>query len=386
MARFIEPRNIRSMLKKEFRQLFRDPRLRAMVFGPPVLMLLLFGYAVNTDVNEVRFAYSDGDRTYASRNFIDSFSASPVFRLYATVDSAPGAVALLDRGEIDFYLQIDPGFSERLKKGLTADIQVILDGTDSSRAAVTMSYINTITAAYSEQIMKQRIRLSVMRQGAAGRRMPGGVAMEERIFFNQAITSRNYFLPGVIGLLIALVTIMVTSMSIVKERESGTIEQINVSPLRPQEYIMGKMIPFSIVAMIDICLATFITIFWFNVPFQGSFLFLLGSGVVFIISTLAVGLYISTISETQQQAMLSSFLFFIPAIMLSGFIFPVYSMPESIQMVTWLNPLRYFIEIIRGVFLKGTGIAVLWKQLALMLALGLGLLLLSVKRYSKRTA
>jgi ABC-2 type transport system permease protein len=384
MARLIDRRNIQSMLKKEFRQLFRDPRMRAMIFGPPVLMLLLFGYAVNTDVNDVAFALLDSDRSAASREYASLFTASPHFTLHAAVDSAGPAVTMLDRGEIDFFLNIERGFSKKIKRGEGAHVQFLIDGSDSSRASVIIAYVNAIMASYSEKIMRSRITAALQIHGVAGAAMPGSIDLRERVFFNQEMTSRNYFLPGVIGLVIALITIMVTSMSIVKERESGTIEQINVSPLSPLEYIAGKMAPFSIVAIIDICLATGLTIFWFGVPFRGSFVFLLLSGAAFILSTLAVGLYISTISTTQQQAMLSSFLFFIPAIMLSGFIFPIYAMPESIQMITWLNPLRYFIEIIRSVFLKGVGIAVLWKQLIFMLLLGAGLLLLSVKRYHKR--
>ncbi len=372
------------MLKKEFRQLLRDPRLRAMIFGPPIIMLMLFGYAVNTDVREAPLAVVDCDKTSTSRDFIGAFAASPVFKLHSYADSAKTAVDLLDRGEIDFFIQIEPGFSQKLKKGITAEVQVVLDGSDSSRASVIMSYINIITAEYAQSKTRQKITSAVLLHGAAGRKLPGNISLEQRIFFNQALTTTNYFLPGVIGLLIALITIMVTSMSIVKERESGTIEQINVSPLKPMEYIMGKLIPFAVVAFVDICIVTFLAIFWFNVPFQGSFIFLLISGIAFILSTLAVGLYISTISTTQQQAMLSSFLFFIPSIMLSGFIFPIYSMPPSIQIITWFNPLRYFIEIIRAIFLKGVGITVLWKSLLLMLLIGGTLLFMSVRRYSKR--
>jgi len=384
--KFINPMNVRSMLKKEFKQLFRDPRMRAMIVGPPIIMLMLFGYAVNTDVNVVRMAVIDGDRTALSRDFISGFTSSPTFEFYAYVDSPAKAVEMLDRGDIDFFMQIERGFSRNIRKGLTAVAQVIIDGSDSSRASVIISYINAVILARNQELMKDRIRLAVLQHGAAGRKMPGSINLEQRIFFNQDLTSRNFFLPGVIGLLIALLTIMVTSMSIVKERESGTIEQINVSPLRPLEYILGKMVPFALVAFIDICIIVFLAITWFNVPFQGSFIFLLFSGIVFILSTLAVGLYISTISTTQQQAMLSSFLFFLPAMLLSGFVFPIYSMPESIQLVTYLNPLRYFMTIIRSVFLKGGNIMILWKDLLLLLLLGAALLFMSVKRYSKRMA
>ena len=384
MSSYININSIKSMLRKEFKQLFRDPRLRIMIIGPPILMLMLFGYAVNTDVDTVRLAVLDEDKTAMSRDFVRAFTASPTFEYYSAVDSSRYAVQMLDRGDIDFFLQIERGFSRNIRKGITTQVQVIVDGSDSSRASVVISYINSVVSTYTQALLRDRVTRAVLQKNAAGRQLPGGIVLEQRIFFNQSLVSINFFLPGVIGLLIALITIMVTSMSIVRERESGTIEQINVSPLRPVEYIMGKMIPFAIVAFVDICIVTFLAILWFHVPFRGSFVFLLFSGIVFILSTLSVGLYISTISATQQQAMLSSFLFFVPAILLSGFIFPIYAMPESIQIVTYLNPLRYFIEITRAIFLKGAGFMVLWKDVALMLLIGMALLFMSVKRYSKR--
>ena len=380
----IDMNNIKSMLQKEFKQLFRDPKLRIMVIVPPILMLLIFGYAVNTDVNKVRFAVLDEEKSAMSREVIEKFTASEYFTCYAYVFSPKGAVKMLDRGEIDFFLQIDKNFSRKIRKGLTAEIQVIVDGTDSSRASVIVSYINLVMNDFTLKHMKERVRLSMFRRKTPVVSFPGSVILKERIFFNQNLASINFYLPGVIGLLISLFTIMLTSMSIVKERESGTIEQINVSPLHPFEYIMGKLIPFAIIAFVDIIVITIIAISWFRVPFRGSFIFLLLCGMAYILAMLAIGLYISTSSTTQQQAMLSSFLFFIPAILFSGFIFPIYSMPWSIQLVTWLNPLTYFMTIIRGIFLKGVGFTVLWPDLFLLLAIGVSLVFLSVKRYSKR--
>ncbi len=380
----IDINNIKSMLKKEFKQLFRDPKLRIMVIVPPILMLLIFGYAVNTDVNNVSVAVLDEDKSAMSRQVIEKFTASEYFSFYGSVFSPKEAVKMLDKGEIDFFLQIDKNFSRKIRKGLTAEIQVIIDGTDSSRASVIVSYINFVMNDFTRKYMRERIKLSMFRHKTAVASFPGSVILKERIFFNQDLASINFYLPGVIGLLISLFAIMLTSMSIVKERESGTIEQINVSPLHPFEYIMGKLFPFAIISFVDIIIITILAIAWFRVPFRGSFIFLLLCGLVYILAMLAIGLYISTSSTTQQQAMLSSFLFFIPAILFSGFIFPVYSMPWSIQLVTWFNPLRYFIDIIRGIFLKGVGFTVLWPDLFLLLAIGLTLVLLSAKRYSKR--
>ncbi len=384
MKQTIKAKNIKGMLKKEFKQLFRDKRMRVVLIVPPIMMLIVFAYAVNTDVNEVRIAVLDEDKTTESRDFTGRFVNSPYFRLYASIDSPSQAVKMLDRGEIDFYMQIKKNFSRNVKKGATAEVQVIIDGSDSSRASIIMSYVNIASMNYIRDRLKDRVKIALLARGSRGIIMPGTVEPEQRIFFNQDLKSKNFFLPGIIGLLITLITIMLTSMSIVKEKESGTIEQINVSPLHPLEYIIGKMGPFALVAFGDIFIISILAIFWFGVPFKGSFLFLLACGIIYIMSTLAIGLFISTISKTQQQAMLSSFLFFLPAILFSGFIFPVYSMPESIQMITYIIPLRYFMDIIRGIFLKGVGITVLWDDILLMLIIGISLLFLSVKRYHKR--
>jgi ABC-2 type transport system permease protein len=350
----IKPANIRRMVKKEFLQLFRDRKLRLFIIAPPVLMLFVFGYAVNTDVNRVMIAVLDEDRSFMSRDFIARFTVSPYFSCYASVSSADEAAEMLDRGEADLFLHVERDFSRRIKKNSTGHVQAIVDGSDSTRASVIISYINSIMASFAMEKMSQRVRLGVMAHNSAGRALKGLVEMKERIYFNQDLLSGNFYLPGVIGLLIALITIMLTSMSIVKERESGTIEQINVSPLRPLEYIMGKTMPFAMVAFMDIILISLLTIAWFDVPFRGSFIFLLASGFFFILSTIAVGLFISTISMTQQQAMLSSFLFFIPSILLSGYIFPVYSMPEPEQLLI-ISSDAILYNCAAFVFLKASG-------------------------------
>ena len=383
MKGMIQLRNIKSMLKKEFAQLFRDKKMRLVMVGPPIIMMVVFGYAVNTDVNDVRMAVVDYDKTAESRQFIEEFTGSTYFSLYAYGYSAKELVPLLDRGEIDCLVQVERGFSDKMRSGNTAQVQIILDGSDSNRASVVRSYVNNVTASYSVAHFRERVQAQVRTRQKAGMRMPSGVELEHRVFFNPELKSRNYYLPGIIGLLISLITIMLTSMSIVKEREAGTIEQINVSPLKPLEYIAGKMIPFAVISFIIIFVVTFITITWFAVPFNGSFFFVMFTGLLYILSTLAVGLYISTISMTQQQAMLSSFLFFVPAILLCGFIFPIYAMPESVQLVAYLNPLTYYMNIVRGVYVGGVGALVLWKDVLAMVSIGVVLLFMSVKRFSK---
>jgi ABC-2 type transport system permease protein len=374
---------VKSFLRKEFKQLFRDRKMRFVLFAPPVVMMIIFGYSINLDVTSVGMAVLDQDRTAVSRSLIERFTASGYFVPKAYIEGPRDIDRLLDAGDAEFVLVVERGFAGKVRSGLTGSIQTIIDGTDSNRAAVIVSYVNQVTRDFSQQYLEGRIRTVMLNKGAA---LPGGrrnIDLQERSLFNPDLASRNYFLPGMLGLLLVLISVLLTAMSIVKEREAGTIEQIIVSPLRPMEYIAGKTIPFVIVSFIDIIIISAIIIFWFRVPFNGSILFLLASGLVFIFTTSAVGLFISTISRTQQQAMLSTFLFFMPAILLSGFIFPIYSMPDVVQLLTYLNPLRYYMAMVRGVFLKGTGIIILWKEFAALGALGLALFYFSARRFSR---
>jgi len=376
--------NIRIMIKKEFTLVMRDPKLRAIMIVPPILMSLVFGYAVNTDVTNVSFAVFDRDRTSLSREFLQQFIASPYFEMYAYLDSPKQSLRLIEKGDIDFYLEISNNFGKNLKIGKPVALQVILDGTDSSRASVIQSYINALTLSYVQERFISTIKIKVMQRLQSGI-SSGTIELIPRYWFNQDLKSINFYLPGVIAMLISLITIMLTAMSIVKEREAGTMEQIKVSPLKPNEYIIGKLIPFAIIAFVDIIVITAIAIFWFGIPFRGSFVFLLLCGAIYIISTLAIGLFISTVSSTQQQAMLSSFMFFVPAILFSGVIFPIYSMPVIFQLITYINPMRYFVEIVRSVFLKGTGITCLWQHMLILLIMGIGILRISVWQFGKRT-
>ena len=393
MKGLIRRKVIISMVKKELVQALRDPRIRFVLFGTPLLMILMFGYAVNTDVKDIRMAVMDEDKTAMSRKVIDKFTGSGYFYLVSYLHSPNELGPLMDKGEAEVFLHIENGLSKKVKSGRVSELQVIVDGTDSNRAAVISAYVNGIVQDFFLENYFNRIRAAVLLRSAAasasgastaGFTISSGVRVVERTFFNPDLLSRNFFLPGMIGFIVSLITIMLTSMSIVKERETGTMEQIIVSPVRPMEFIMGKTVPFAIVGFIDMFIVTMVSIFWFNVPFKGNILFLFLSGLLYILSTLSVGIFISTISRTQQQAMLSFFLFFIPAMLFSGFVFPIYAMPETIQVITYLNPLMYFIVIIRGVFLKGVGIAILWKELVLLLIIGIFLLYLSSRRLSRR--
>jgi len=376
--------SLEAFLIKEFKQMFRDPRMRLVIFAAPVIMLLILGYAVNTDVKDVKMTVFDEDRTRLSRELLEKFTGSGYFFVFNSLHSQSELDKVMNRGDAEVYIHIGKDFSKKIKAGKNSIIQIIVDGTDSSRAAVIVSYVDQITTLYSLDYLNKRVRLFILNRGIKGVKFRQNIEMKQRVFFNPDLSSRNFFLPVVLGLVVSLITIVLTSMSIVKERETGTIDQLIVSPIRPFELIAGKTVPFIIVSFFDVIIVTLITIFWFNVPFKGDFFFLFFACLLYIISTVSIGLYISTISKSQQEALLSTFLYFIPSLLFSGFIFPIYAMPQEIQLITYINPMAYFVRIIRGVFLRGTSFIELWKEMLMLLFIGGILIYLSTGRFRRR--
>jgi ABC-2 type transport system permease protein len=374
-------RRIYHFLVKEFIQAVRDPRLRFFLIAPPMIQLMMYGYAINFDIQHISTAVYDEARTPQSRVLINRFSSNPSFDLkYYLTD--PGQIRdLLDRGKATFALRLPYDFAQRLKEGKPGAVQLIIDGTDSNAALIVGRYANTIINDYSLELLQERLGL----RGLPGSR-GAPVVVEEQTWFNKNRLSHFSFVPGVIGMVVMLVSIMLTSLSVVREREMGTMEQLLVTPIRPVEFILGKTIPFVLISLADVVLVTLITLFWFEVPFRGSFWVLLLGTLLFLLSTVGVGLLMSTMCSTQQQAMMVSSFFFVPFIMLSGLVFPIPNMPVGVQYLTYLNPLRYFIIIIQDVFLKGVGLAVLWPQMAGLALLGTALLGLSVLRFRQRLA
>jgi ABC-2 type transport system permease protein len=296
--------------------------------------------------------------------------------------------SLIDRGEVKAALQFDPGFTRDLVRGRTAVIQVIVDGTDSNTASVVMDYTNRIV----NQVTRERLQMMLAARSVASgtvavslRSLPS-IELRSRAWYNPDLRSRNYYVPGVIAILIMLTLMMMTAMAIVREREIGTMEQLMVSPIRPAELILGKTLPFALIGFFDVALITTVAVFWFAIPIRGSLVLLFGATSLFLLPVLGIGLFISTISRTQQQALMSTFFFFQPAMLLSGFAFPIANMPEVIQYLTYANPLRYFLVIIRGIFLKGNGLEILWPQLLALLLLGILVLTASTLRFHKRLA
>lgn len=361
------------MVVKEFIQLFRDRRMKAIIFVIPIMQLIVFGYAVTTDVHEIPTAVYDLDRSSESRELFRRLEASGYFSIRYHAGSPAEIQGLMDRGKIAIALQINHGFSSDIKRGRQAALQVLIDGTDSNTATVAMDYANRI-------IMKYAKDLGTVRSGAG----PSEVTLRDRAWYNPDLRSKNYNVPGVIAFVIMLTCLLLTSMAVVREREIGTMEQLMVTPIRPIEFILGKTIPFALIGFLEMLLVTAIALLKFDIPMKGSFPLLLVATAIYLLSVLGMGLFISTIARTQQQALMATFLFYVPAVLLSGFMFPIENMPELIQYGTYINPLRYFLVIIRGIFLKSSGLSALWPQVLSLLLMGIAVITISSLRFRKR--
>ncbi|MBI3951446.1 MAG: ABC transporter permease [Acidobacteria bacterium] len=379
---------IREIIRKEFRQALREPRMRMMLIMPPLIQLIVFGYAVNLDVENTRIAWVDFDRTPASRDLRAAFEGSRHFRVTATPTGEEEVRQLLDQGEVQAVVHVLPGFARDIERGEATAVQILVDGTNSNTASIISNYATQVVARYANSVLveQQRARLAArtMATGAPVNLNMPGLSVRSRVWFNPDLRSRNYFVPGVVVNIIALVTLMLTAMAIVREKEIGTMEQLMVTPIRPIELMLGKTLPFALVGLVEVILVTTAALLVFHIPFRGSSLVLLGCATLFLLTTLGAGLFISTISQTQQQAMMASFFFFMPAFMLSGFAFPIRNMPVVVRYLTYLNPVRYFIEIVRGIFLKGTGVTVLWPQMVALLVFGIVVVGVSALRFHKR--
>ena len=359
---------LREFVRKELIQVFRDPRLTRIVLVAPVLQLLVFGYVVTTDVRRIPTFVVDQDHTLASRELVRTLAASGYFRITGRSDRPRDLVEALDHGAATAGVDVPRGFARAVTRG-DATVQVLFDGTNSNTATVGSGYAERILMAYA------------LRDGALGSALP--VELRARAWFNPNLRSSDYNVPAVMGQLLLLLSLLLTSLAVVREREGGTLEQLMVSPLTAGELILGKTVPFALLAVVEMVMITAVALFWFRVPFQGSFLLLLPGGLLYILCMLGVGLLISTVSNTQQEAMLTSFLVIMPVMLLSGFMFPVSSMPVVFQWLTLLNPLRHFLEIVRAIFLKGAGLAALWPQFLALLAMGVGLLGFAATRFHK---
>ena len=372
---------LKAMLVKEFVQVLRDPRMRFVVLVIPVVQTIIFGYAVSTDVRDVSTAIYDLDNSSRSRELADRFIKSGYFDLQERVYDEARARELIDRGEVKALLRMNHGFGEQLAGGRGATVQLILDGTDSNTAGIALNYASRIVAGYSAELQLQAA------SRAAGRQIPiRGVELTSRAWYNENLESRNFFVPAIITNIVFIITMLLSSMAVVREKEIGTIEQVIVTPIGKGEFILGKTVPFILIGYINVILISVVAVFWFEVPLRGSLLLLFGATALFLMSSLGIGLLISTVSRTQQQAMMSAFFVIFPAMLLSGFAFPIESMPRLVQWITYLNPMRFFLVIIRAIFQKGVGIEILWPQLMALFIIGVTILSCAILRFKKTLA
>ena len=370
---------VRFLFVKELIQVFRDKRLRMTLILPPLFQLIIFGYAANLDVKNIPTAVRDLNQSVESRDLIARISSSRYFTITAYPQTPKEIENLIRKGEIIISVEVPTDFSRKIKKGDTATVQIILDGTESNTAMIALGYLSRILSEYSTAILVRRLN----REGVTDFE-EAGVNVEHRTWYNPNFESRLFYVPGVIGSIAFLIPIILTAQAIVREREMGTLEQIMVTPIRPWELMVGKTLPFALIGLFDAVMIALIGIFWFDVPLRGNPLILFLGNVLFLVSAVGIGLFISTISSTQQQAQISTFFFAMPAFILSGFAFPLENMPEWLQYVTYINPLRYFLEIIRGVFLKGNGLDILWPNMVALAVLGGLMVTLSSLRFQKR--
>ncbi|MGE0702876.1 MAG: ABC transporter permease [Vicinamibacterales bacterium] len=372
---------IRHLVVKELIELGQDPRLFGIVIVAPIIQLVLLTYAATTDVRNVPVLIADADRSASSRELIDRFNASPTFTLAGVVGSTAEVEGYIERGDAWIAVGIPPGYGRAIEEGRQQVVQIVADGSDSNSAGVSLGYATNLIALHGRAMSVERARS----QGLE----PAGPSLEPvvRVWFNPGLESRDFMVPGVVALLLLMVTTNLSAMGIVREKEIGTLEQLNVTPLRRSELIIGKLLPYAFVGIVDVVLVLSVALLWFEIPMRGSLALLFGMTLIYLLCTLGLGLFVSTISSTQQQAMMTTtFFFLLPMVLLSGFVFPIENMPDVVQPVTYLIPLRYFLVILRSIFLKGVGLETVWPQALALATWGIVVLGLAIARSSKRAA
>jgi ABC-2 type transport system permease protein len=369
-------RRVLVLLRKEFLELRQMSHLLRLIIIAPIIQLMLLGYAATTDVKDVPIVVVDADRTARSRELIERFAGSTHFRIVADEVDVHRVDEHLAHGDAWLALVIPAGLEAALAGNgppMRTDVQLLADGSDANSSGIALAYASGLIRDFNSTLLAERgVRAAA-------------VNISLRVWYNPELVSRDFMVPGVLAMLLLVVTANLSSMAIVRERELGTLEQLSVTPLSRWELVLGKLLPYGIIGLLDAVLVVMVAIFWFRVPFDGSVLMLFGSTLAYLMCTLGLGLFVSTISSTQQQAMLTAtFFFLMPMIYLSGFTFPIENMPQAVQWLTYLIPLRYFLTIVRGVFLKGIGLPVLWPQVVGLLVWGTAILTLAVFRSSKR--
>jgi len=370
---------MRHLVRKEMIQLWRNPLTLRLIIAVPLIQTIVFGYVTTTEVRNLKLLICDQDGSALSRDLAVRLSASRYFRLVGTVQDPREIDGWLDEGRAKVAVLLPRRLSAYLTAGRRASIQIILDGSNSSEATIALAYLQKFFYTQSS-----RLALSLADRAGMSRPHPQGIGLRSRIWFNPELRSVNYMIPGMMCLILFMVTSLLTALSIVREKETGTMEQLVVTPIKPAELILGKTLPFALVAMIEAVLVLSFGTLWFGVAFKGSWLWLALASALFVIAVLGLGMFVSTLAHTQAQAMLVNQLFMATNMLLSGFMFPISSMPPAIKYFTYLVPLRYFLEIVRSLYLKGTGPECWWPQLAMLAIFGLALFGLSALRFRKR--
>jgi ABC-2 type transport system permease protein len=363
-------RTILALMKKEFKQVLRDKIMLRMIFIAPLIQLLLLGYAINTDVKNIDMAIYDYDNSDISREYINTFNAGEYFNTGST------DISLLDiehgfrLNQYNNVLVISPGFAEKIQKMQPVEVGLVVDATNANSAGIAMGYAGFITARFNEK--------------KAGFEPP--IKVRQKRLYNPEAESVYYMVPGIVAVLLTLITMMLTAMGIVRERELGTLEQLMVTPISTPALIIGKTVPFAILGFIEMSIALMFGVIWFNIPFAGSWTLLYALSFVFLFTTLGIGMFVSTVTKTQQQAMFVTWFFAIFALLTSGFFTPISNMPQSVQYITYLNPLRYFMKIVRAIMMKGAGVDVLIPEIAAMFIFGVAVFTFAWLRFSKRVS
>jgi ABC-2 type transport system permease protein len=368
------------VIVKEFLQIRRDRKMIPVIFVAPIVQITVFGFAVNTDVTSVPTVLVDQDRSAASRDLVSRFVESGYFEIVGTGERAAQIDRWLVTSRAQLGLVIGQGFGTSLASSRKASVQLVVDGSDAASANIALGYASAVVRDFGTAVQERRLR-------AAGVVLPavGQAALVPRVFYNPDLKSRWFYVPAVLAMILMIMTMLLSAMGVVREKEIGTMEQLIVTPIRPWQLLVGKLLPFALIGLFQTCVATAVTVFGFGVPLRGSFALLLGLTALFVLSALGLGLLVSTLVQNQQQAMMGAvFAAMVPMIYLSGLIFPIENMPPAIQLVTYVIPLRYYAEIIRGVFLRGSGIGVLWPEALVLLGMGVGILTVASLRFRKR--
>ncbi len=371
-------RPILYLVQKEFHQILRDKAMLRMIIVVPIIQLFIFAYAVTTDLKNVRLAFIDSDRTFESRRLIDAFFTSGYFTSVGMVENPSELMSMFMKGEVDITLNIPKDYAECIARGESAEVGLMVDGQNSSLSGMARGYAEAIIRTEAAKILDE-MRLEHPELEMRMHR----IVPVSRYYYNPELESRRYMVPGIVVLLITIISGMLTGMAVVKEKELGTLEQLMVTPISPIQFIAGKTIPFIILAFFELTFAASIAIFYFKIPFEGSVWLLVSASLLYLMVTLGMGLLASTISHTQQQAMFAVWFVLIFGILMSGFFYPVENMPRAIYLLTYLNPLRHFMEIIRGIFLKGVTLRDILPQMGMLLGLGTIIFGVAVLKFSK---